>query len=195
MRDNSPANAQTIWQSQKNEETKMTLALLRERVRDLNGRRRRELLITVFAAAIVVALSVWGVPRTHVIGVQIAFGLSSGWALVGLYFVRRGLRSAELLDDSTLQTGLEFYRLQIQQNLTISNRILPWTLGPVNLAVVAIVLVLAGMVRSQNESLSKIAPFCILFVLWLIALPFVRARKQSELRRELDVLNSLERSK
>ena len=195
MLDNAPASPNTIWQSQKNEETKMTVALLRQRVRDLNGKRRRELLITMLAAVVVVALSAWGISRTHVIGLQIAFVLSSGWALAGLYFVRRGLRSAELLDDATLQTGLEFYRLQIQQNLTVSNRILPWTLGPVNLAVVAIVIVLAGMVQGQNESLSKIAPFCVLFVLWLMAFPFVRSRKHRELRRELDLLNSLESSK
>jgi hypothetical protein len=195
MADNTPETPKTVWQSQKNEETKMTVALLRQRVRDINTRRRRELLMTVCAAAIVVALSVWGIPRTHFVALQMAFVLSSAWALVGVYFVRRGMRSAELLEDSTLHTGLAFYRLQIQQNLAISNRILPWTLGPVNLAVVAIALVLAGMVQSQNESLSKIAPFCILFVLWLIAFPFVRSRKRRELRRELELLNSLESSK
>jgi hypothetical protein len=195
MLDNSPANPKTVWQSQKNEETKMTLALLRQRVRDLNARRRRELLMTVCAAAIVLALSAWGIVRTHFIALQIAFVLSSAWGLAGLYFVRRGMRSAEMLVDSTLHTGLEFYRLQIQQNLTISDRILPWTLGPVNLAVVAIALVLAGMVQSQNESLSKIAPFCIFFVLWLIAFPAVRSRKRRELRRELDLLKSLEDAK
>ncbi|HTX74809.1 MAG TPA: hypothetical protein VMD29_01300 [Terracidiphilus sp.] len=173
----------------------MTLALLRQRVRDLNARRRRELFTTVFAAAIVLALSVWGIPRTHSIALQIAFVLSSAWALAGLYFIKRGLRNAELLDDSTLHTGLDFYRLQIQQNLTVSNRILPWTLGPVNLAVVAIALVLAGIAQSQNQPLSRIAPFCILFVLWLIAFPVVRFRKRRELRRELDLLSSLESGK
>ena len=195
MLDNSPADPKTLWQSQKNEETRMTLALLRQRVRDLNARRRRELFTTVFAAAIVLALSVWGIPRTHSIALQIAFVLSSAWALAGLYFIKRGLRNAELLDDSTLHTGLDFYRLQIQQNLTVSNRILPWTLGPVNLAVVAIALVLAGIAQSQNQPLSRIAPFCILFVLWLIAFPVVRFRKRRELRRELDLLSSLESGK
>lgn len=195
MLDNSPADPKTLWQSQKNEETRMTLALLRQRVRDLNARRRRELLVTVLAAAIVLALSAWGMARTHSVALQTVFVLSSAWALAGLYFIKRGLRNAELLDDSTLHTGLEFYRLQIQQNLTISNRVLLWTLGPVNLAVVAIALVLAGLAQSQNQPLSKIAPFCILFVLWLIAFPVVRSRKRRELRRELDLLNSLEKAK
>jgi hypothetical protein len=195
MLDNSPANPKTLWQSQKNEETKMTLALLRQRVRDLNARRRRELFTTVFAAAIVLALSAWGIPRTHVLALQIVFVLSSLWALAGLYFIKRGMRNAELLDDSTLHTGLEFYRLQIQQNLAISSRVLPWTLGPVNLAVIGIALVLAGMAQSQNQPLSRIAPFCILFVLWLIAFPAVRLRKRRELHRELDLLSSLERGK
>ena len=195
MLDNSPANPKTLWQSQKNEETKMTLALLRQRVRNLNARRRRDLLVTVLAAAIVLALSAWGIPRTASLALQIVFVLASAWALAGLYFVKRGMRNAELLDDSTLNTGLEFYRLQIQQNLTLSNRILPWTLGPVNLAVVGIVLVLVGMVQNQAQPFSKIGPFCILFVLWLIAFPAVRSRKRRELRRELELLNTMESTK
>lgn len=195
MLDNSPASPKTVWQSQKNEETRMTLELLRQRVRDLNARRRRDLLITVFAAAIVLALSAWGIPRTHSLAIQIAFVLSSAWALAGLYFERRGLRRAELLDDSTLHTGLEFYRLQIQQNLALFHRTLPWTFGPIILAVAAIALVLAGMVQSQNQPLSKIAPFCVLYVLWLIAAPAMRSRKRRELHRELDLLNSLENAK
>lgn len=171
----------------------MTLTLLRQRVRDLNARRRRELLVTVFAATIVLSLSAWGFMRTHSIALQMVFVLSSAWALAGLYFVKRGFRNAELLDDSTLHTGLEFYRLQIQQNLTLFNRVLPWTLGPVILAVFTLIPVLAGM--AQGQSLSRIAPFCLFYVLWLIALPAVRSRKRRELRRELDLLNSLESGK
>lgn len=195
MLDSPPATPKTVWQSQKNEETKMTLALLRQRVLDLNARRRGEVLLTVFVAVIVLALSAWGITRTHYIALQIVFVLASAWALAGLYFVKRGLRHAELLDDSTLQTGLEFYRLQIQQNLAISNRILPWTLGPLNLAVMGIALVLVGMAQSENQPLSTIAPFCILFALWLIAFPTVRFSKRRQLRRELDLLNSLENAK
>jgi hypothetical protein len=189
------ARPQTVWQSQKNEETKMTVQLLRQRVRDLSARRRRGLFATVFAAAIAVALSTWGIPRTHVFALQVVFVLSSAWALAGLYFVRRGLRSAELLEDSTLDTGLRFYRLQIQQNLTVFHRVLPWTFGPLLLVVVAIMLVLAGLAQEQNQPLNKIAPFFILFVLWLIAFPAVRHRDRRALRRELDLLNSLEDSK
>ena len=195
MLDNSPANPKTIWQSQKNEETRMTLALLRQRVRDLNARRRRELLTTVVIAAIVLGVSTFGIMRTHSIALEIVFVLSSIWALAGVYFVRRGLRSSELLDDSTLHTGLEFYRLQIQQNLAIFHRTLAWTFGPVIVAITALVLVLAGMARDQNQPLSKIAPFCILFVLWLMAAPVVRSRKGRELHKELDLVNSLESAK
>ncbi len=195
MLDNSPANPKTVWQSQKNEETRMTLELLRQRVRDLNARRRRQLFATVFAAVIVLALSAWGIPRTHSIALQAVFVLASGWALAGLYFIKRGSRHSELLDDSTLRTGLEFYRLQIQQNLAVFHRILPWTFGPVFLAVVAIMLVLAGLAQAQDQPLSRIAPFCILFVLWLIAFPAVRSHHRRELRRELELLNSLEGTK
>jgi hypothetical protein len=56
-------------------------------------------------------------------------------------------------------------------------------------------LVLAGLAQDQNQPLSKIAPFFILFVLWLIAFPAVRYRDRRELRRELDLLNSLEEVK
>lgn len=193
MLDNSPANPKTIWQSQKNEETRMTLALLRQRVRDLGAKRRNQLFAAVFTAAIVLSLSAWGISRTHSLALQVIFVLSSSWALAGLYFVRRGLRNAELLDDSTLETGLDFYRLQIEQNLVLSNRVLPWIFGPVILAVFTLIPVLLGM--AQDQPLSKVAPFCILYVLWLIALPAVRSRKRRELRRELDLLKLLERGK
>jgi uncharacterized membrane protein len=195
MLDNSPANPQKIWQSQKNEETRMTLELLRQRVHDLNARRRRDLLATVIVAVIVLGISAFGIMRTHSLGLQIVFVLSSTWALAGLYFVKRGSRSAEMVDDSTLQTGLEFYRLQIRQNLAIFTRTLPWTIGPAILSILALVAVFAGMAQSQNQPLSKIAPFCTLFILWLIAAPMMRSRKRRELRRELDLLDSLEGAK
>ena len=121
MLDNSPDNPtivwpKTVWQSQKNEETRMTLELLRQRVRDLNARRRRQLFATVFAAVIVLALSVWGIPRTHSIALQAVFVLASGWAIAGLYFIKRGSLHSELLDDSTLApasnfTGCRFSRI------------------------------------------------------------------------------------
>jgi hypothetical protein len=195
MPDNSPDDPKTLWQSQKNEETKMTLELLRQRVRDLNTRRRRDLLTTVAVAAIVLGVSVFGVGRTHFLGLQIIFVLSSIWALAGLYFIKRGLRSAELLADSTLHTGLEYYRLQIQQNLAIFNRVLPWTYGPVIVAIGTLVVVLAGMAQHESQPVSRIAPFCILFLLWMAAVPIVRSRKHRELRKELEVLNTLESAK
>ncbi len=195
MLDKSPANLQTVWQSQKNEETRMTLELLRQRVRELNAKRRRDLLTAVAVVATVLGVSVFGIGRTHSLGLQIIFILSSIWALAGLYFVKRGLRSAELLADSTLHTGLEYYRLQIQQNLAIFNRVLPWTYGPVIVAIGALVVVLAGIAQHQSQPVSRIAPFCILFLLWMAAVPIVRSRKHRELRRELEVLNTLESAK
>ena len=173
----------------------MTLELLRQRVCELNAKRRRDLLTVVAVAAIVLGVSVFGVGRTHSLGLQIIFALSSIWALAGLYFVKRGLRSAELLADSTLHTGLEYYRLQIQQNLAIFNRVLPWTYGPVIVAIGALVVVLAGIAQHQSQPVSRIAPFCILFLLWMAAVPIVRSRKHRELRRELEVLNTLESAK
>jgi hypothetical protein len=195
MLDNSPVNPKTVWQSQRNEETRMTLELLRQRVRDLNARRRHQLFATVFAAAIVLSLSTWGITRTHFFALQAVFVLSSTWALAGLYFIKRGLRNAELLNDSTLHTGLEFYKLQIEQNLAVFHRILPWTFGPMILAVAAIMFVLAGLAQAQNQPLSKVAPFLGLFLVWLIVFPAIRLRKRRELRRELDLLNSLESAK
>lgn len=192
MLDNSPANSKTVWQSQKNEETRMTVELLRQRVYDLKARRRRQLFATVFAAAIVLCLSVWGIMRTQAFALQAVFVLSSVWALAGPYFVKRGLSSAELLNDSTLHTGIEFYRLQIQQNLAVFHRILPWTFGPLLLSVAAIMLVLPGLAQAQHQPLGTIAPFYILFLLWLIAFSTIRFRRRRELRRELDLLNSLE---
>ncbi len=195
MPDNSQANPKTVWQSQKNEETRMTLELLRQRALDLHAKRRHQLLATIFGAAIALSLSAWGITRTHYIALQAAFVLSSAWALVGLYFIKRGLRKTELLNDSTLRTGLEFYRLQIQQNLAVFHRSLPWTFGPLLLAVVAIMLVLAGLTEAQDQPLIKIAPFCILFLLWLIAFPTVRLHKRRELQKELDLLKSLDSAK
>ena len=195
MSDNSQENLKTLWQSQKNEVTGMTLTLLRQRVHDLNARRRREVLAASLAAAIVLTVSAFGALHTHSFALQMIFGLATVWALAGLYFVKRGLHNSEVLDDSTLHTGIEFYRLQVQQNLDVFKRLVPWTYGPVILSILALVAVLSGMTERQNQPLSRIAPFCILFVLWLILIPFVRSRRRRELARELELLNSLENAK
>jgi len=46
---------------------------------------------------------------------QPLFAVALAWSLAGLYFLNRGMWSAEMPGDAGLSTGLEFCRLQLER--------------------------------------------------------------------------------
>jgi hypothetical protein len=183
-------NLKGIWQKQPTEASHMTLEALQKKARELHAKTRRELSASIATALIVVVIAGFGILHTHSLGVRLVFGLAIAWALAGQYPLHRQMWSAPP-GDAALSSGLEFYRQQVEQRLSVFRRILQWSFGPVVLSIASLILVLAGIAANQSRSVEKVIPFCTAFFIWIVALFVLRSRSQRKLRQEIAKLNEM----
>lgn len=193
MPDDSPKNdPQTIWQDQPMEAPTMTLEGIREKAREYRSKKRRALLGSIVTVLLIVAISIFGIQHGSGAGVRMLFALAIFWALAGQSFLHRRKWQPGLPDDANLSTGLEFYRRELEQQQDLVRRILQWSLGPVILSVLSLIVVLVKMATGRGLPISRVLPFTILFIVWLISFFVLRSRDQKKLRREIDELRNVE---
>lgn len=193
MRDDSFENdPKKIWQNQPTEPTVMTLEKIREKVRELHTKTRRQLLGTLTGPLVAAFFFVFGVklfPSQHVL--QPLFALALVWSLAGLYFLSRARWSAGRPEDAGFSAGLEFCRREIERQRDYLRRIVLWGFGPVLLAIGTFILALAMV--AGREIFPKAMPLMTLIVLWIAAYFVIRMRQQLGLQREIDELDKIER--
>jgi hypothetical protein len=187
-------NLKGIWQNQPMEASQMTLEALQKKARQLRAKTRRELCGSISTALIVSAIAGFGILHTHSLGVRLVFGLAIAWVLAGQYPLHRGMWPATPLGDATLSSGLEFYRQQVEQRLSVFRRVLRWSFGPVVLSIATLILVLAGVAINRSQSIERVIPFCTAFAIWIVGFFVFRSRGQRELRQEIDELNKIEKA-
>ena len=187
-------NLKGIWQNQPMEALQMTIEDLQKKVRDVRAKTRRELSGSAIIALIVFAVAYFGIQHSHSLGVRLVFGLAIAWALAGQYLLHQGMWSAAVPRDAALRSGLESYRRQLEQRLSVFRRVLQWSFGPIVLSIATLILVLVGIAENQSRSVEKVIPFCAAFVIWIVAFFVLRSRSQRKLRQEIDELNAIEKA-
>jgi hypothetical protein len=196
MRDELPRDdVKAIWQNQPTGTATITMKLIRSKARGLQAKTRRHLLGTLagpLGAVFFYAFAIREFPALeHVLHPLFAFALV--WSLVGLYFLNRGMWSTVMPGDAGLSTGLEFCRGEIERRRYLLRRVLLWSLGPVLLAIGTFILALAMIGTKDRGLFPNGLPFLALVVVWIFGYFVKRVREQSELKREIDELNDLER--
>jgi hypothetical protein len=175
----------------------MTLEKIRQKVRELHAKTRRELIKSIAGPLIVVAICGFAIrfpdPLLRAI---LAFAIA--WSLTGQYFLNRGMWSAPLPGDAALSTGLESYRREVERRHFLFSRIMLWQFGPVFFAIAILIVLLASLETGSRgmllkEALLKMSPFLSLTVIWIAAVFVIRMRQRRELQREIDELNEIER--
>ena len=169
----------------------MTLEKIRQKVRELHAKTRKQLLGN-FAVPLIVA-AFCGVGMKQFPALRPLFGLAIAWSLAGLYFLNRGMWSEAMPGDAALSSGLEFYRREIERRRHLLRRILQWGFGPVLLAIGTFILAIVKMGVSDRRAFTNAMPFMTLVVIWIGAYFVMRMREQRELQREIDQLNDIER--
>ncbi|MGH2510395.1 MAG: hypothetical protein ACRDHZ_23715, partial [Ktedonobacteraceae bacterium] len=131
-----------VWQHQPTETSKMSLILIRQEVRELRAKRRRQLLGTIVVPIVVVFFYVFSVEQLlHLQAILHAlFAVALAWSIAGVYFLNRGTWSGEMPGDAGFSTGLEFCRRELERRRDYFRRVLLWSLGPL-LSGIAIFLV------------------------------------------------------
>src|SRR5436853_7880207 len=111
MRNDSFGNdPRTIWQNQPTEPSAMTLEKIRQKVRELHAKTRRQLLGNLVVPFIVIAFYGFGIKQFHHPVLRSVFAFAIAWSLAGLYLLNRGMWSAMLPRDAASSTGLGSYR-------------------------------------------------------------------------------------
>jgi hypothetical protein len=186
----------TVWKNQPTENSAMTLTLIRSKARELQTQTRKKLarmLAGPFTAVLVYALGLKQFPSLA----NILHPLFAGallWSLAGLYFLNRGMRSAEFPDDAALSTGLAFCREEIERQRGLLRRVLLWSLGPILLALATFILGLALIGTKSRGLIPNGLPFLILVVAWIFAYFVKRARELRQLEREIEELREYTQS-
>jgi hypothetical protein len=192
MRDDLPENdPRTIWQDQLTEPSVMTLEKIRQKVRELHAKTRRQLVGNLAVLLFVLAFYGFGIKQFPAL--QALFLFAIAWSLAGLYFLNRGMWSATMPGDAALNTGLEFYRQEIERRRYLFRRVLLWSFGPVILAIGTFILILAKIEVKGRGIFPNAVPFVALVVVWIVAYFVIRMREQRELQREIDQINEIER--
>jgi len=187
-------DTRTIWQNQPVEPSAMTSEMIRRKARELHAKTRRELLGSITAPLAVAVLSGLGAAIFDDTVQRAVFVLGFAWALAGQYFVHRGMWSATLPGDEASTTGFEFYRREIKRRRDLFRLVLRWSFGPIVLAIAALILpIMTGGVKQRGAFL-KMIPFLTLLAVWIGSFFVVRMRQQRELKREIEVLNDIERA-
>ncbi len=199
MRSDLPGDdPKAIWQGQPTEASKMTLEMIQKRVQVSESKRRRVLFASIVVTLEVIAASGFSIMRAQNEGLRLLSALAIAWVLVGQGFLHREMwPQTSLQRDATLDTGLVFYRRELERHRSLTRRGLQWSFGPVVLSIVVLIAVFLGMGGNHlsRSLLISALPFTALFVVWIIAFLLLRTRQQRKLLREVDDLNDIERSR
>jgi hypothetical protein len=196
MRNDSLGNdPRAIWQDQPTEASVLTLEKIKQKVRELHAETHRQLLGSLIVPIIAVAFYGVGMTQLRDPTLQPLYAFVIAWSLAGLYFLNRGMWTRAMPGDAALDTGLEFYRREVERRRTYFRRVVLWSFGPVVMALAALILSAVKVGILTRGTFPNAAPFLTLVVVWIAAYGTLRIRGQRKLRREIDELNDIERQK
>jgi hypothetical protein len=179
-----------VWQSQPTESSIMTPEKIRQKVRNLDRRTRRQLLGNLAVALVAPAFYGLGLKRVPQLVPLLVFAFA--WSLAGLYFVNRRMWPRAMPEVAGLNTGIEAYRRAIERRRYLIRRTLLWSFGPVILVIGAFIAGLAKL-AGDRSLFPNALPFLSLVVIWIVAYFIIRMREQRELQREIDELREIEK--
>jgi hypothetical protein len=184
----------TIWLNQPTE-VNVTPQLIRRRSVELRGRTRRRLLGTLAGPAAAAFFYVFGTTQLAPLqeALQLLFAFALLWSLAGLYFLHKGMWSAEMPGDVALTAGLGLCLREMERQRDLLRRALLWSLGPTVLGLGAFIAALAMAGTRDRGMFPNGLPFLVLVFLWLAGYLVLRLRQQRELQREIDELHEIEK--
>lgn len=188
-----------LWQDQPSDPSKVTMILNRQ-TRKLHAKTSRDLLGAAQGHLISVLFSIAGIVMSSGFpAVRTASVIALVWGIAGAWVFHRGMWVPPMPGDAGLETGIEFYRQEIQRQRLLFRRWLVWSLGPIVLAIAAFVaLPFAVANRTKPGLLGEtfpllVAPFFTLLFCLFIALAAFRKRGKQDLERETAELREIEK--
>jgi hypothetical protein len=166
---------------------------MNRRMEELYSRTRWEIIASIAAALFFVAVIAWRFGLAQDRLPQLGLALVIAWVLISVYWFRdRIWRRTAPATDAVAATGLEYYRRELEHRRDHLKNIWVWH-GPLLLACVILVVVLAGKGLPNSQRLWNLLPFVVLLVIWTGVGFRLRQRQAGELQREIDEIDRLRR--
>ena len=177
----------------------MSLHEFREKLRKLRSKSRREGLrnLVLGAGVLVLFTLTFGqatAPLQRFAFVLIVLGTVAA-VVPDVLALWRGVRSSNPEPNIAMTTGIQFYRRMLEPQSARD----AWTAVCLLLIFFSLMLILLPEVSNQIEnpnsrvSIRSIIPFSLILVAWGISFIVLRRRQLRALRRELEMLSTLER--
>jgi hypothetical protein len=165
--------------------------ILNRRTEGLSSSTRSEILLSIGAALLFVAVTAWRLPPVHDLYLEVGLAAAILWAAISLYVFRHRIwRKDSTRTDSIAATGLEHYRRELERRRDHLKNEWLWH-GPLVLASVILVSILAGRTFAGFQPFRNILPLLLVLAVWT-GFGWRRRRLQvQELQRELDEIETL----
>jgi hypothetical protein len=182
-----------IWRSQPEERIAVKPEqIVNRRTQELYSSTRSEILMSIGAALLLVGVVGWRIAPAHDALQEFGFAAVIAWVVISLYAFRRRIwRPKPPRPDTVAATGMEYYRRELEQRRDHLRNAWLWH-GPLFLACILLVAILAGRAFYVFQPLRNALPLLILLALWT-GFGFWRRRMQArELQREIDEMEPRE---
>jgi len=180
----------TIWRDQPEEKAMVNLEqIVNRRTEELTSSTRSEILMSVGAALLFVAVMAWRFAPIHDPLLEGGFAAVIAWVVISLYrFRRRIWRRDPSRPDAIAAPCLEYYRAQLEQRRDHLRDAWLWH-GPLFLACMGLIAILMGKAFSGPERLRDVLPLIVLLAVWTGFGLIRRYRQARELQREIDEID------
>jgi len=177
-----------IWRDQPEEEVVVNVSqIVNRRAEELSASTRWEVLMSIGAAVLFVAVMAWRLPPVNNRLIEVGFGAVALWVAISLFRFRRWAGRHRARPDAVASTGLEYYRRELERRRDHLRNAWVWH-GPLLLASFMLIAVVAGHAYWGVERLWSVLPLIILLLLWTVFGLVRRLRLAKALQAEIDDL-------
>ena len=177
-----------VWRDQPEERSTVNLEqIVKRRTEALDSSTRSEILMSIGAAVLFVAVMAWRLPPAHDRFLQVGYAAVIAWVVISLYRFRRLIWPHPASPDAIAATGQEYYRSKLGQRRDHLRHAWLWH-GPLFLACVILIAGLRGNSFSGYQPLRNVLPLLVLLAVWTGFGLWRRLRQAKELQREMDEL-------
>jgi hypothetical protein len=160
--------------------------IVKRRTEELGSSTRSEILMSIGAALLFVAVMAWRLAPYRDRILQVGYAATIAWVAIAVCrFRRRIWRRPTVSADAMAATGLEYYRRELEQRRDHLRRAWLWH-GPLLLACMVVAAILTGETFTGYQPLRNVLPLVALLAVWT-GFGLIRRRRQAkDLQREID---------
>jgi hypothetical protein len=181
-----------IWREQPEENRPVNLEhIVNRRTEELSSSTRSEILTSIGAALLLIAVMAWRLPVVREGLLEFAFAAAMVWVAISVYWFRRRIWPGKSSPrGSVAATGIEYYRAELERRRDHLKNEWLWH-GPLFLAAIVFIAVVMGRANIVFQPLRNVLPLVILLAAWTGFGLWRRRRQAGELQREIDEIDSL----